>query len=274
MAFIATVADDEAAGAAAELISGDRARLGYVPNYTRLFAHRPSVYAAWRQLVTAVAANMDDRRYELATLAAARKLRSSYCMLAHGKVLTDVLRSSEAAGHRRRPPYGGARQGRRRCHGLRGEGGRRRNFRHPRRHREVTQPRPLGRRDPRRGACRGCPLLLLEDARRSLRGAGRLLRGSRAPPSRLAYGREAGRVRVTAQSGKSRRPGSTAHASRCSTTRPAASKHRSDVPARVSTVRSCDVITAHQSIAARLPDTRGSPKRHSASACSANAHAT
>ena len=89
MAFIATVADDEAAGAAAELISGDRARLGYVPNYTRLFAHRPSVYAAWRQLVTAVAANMDDRRYELATLAAARKLRSSYCMLAHGKVLAD-----------------------------------------------------------------------------------------------------------------------------------------------------------------------------------------
>lgn len=72
MAFIATVADDEAAGAAAELIGGDRARLGYVPNHTRLFAHRPSVYAAWRQLVTAVAGNMDDRRYELTTLAAAR----------------------------------------------------------------------------------------------------------------------------------------------------------------------------------------------------------
>ena len=30
---------------------------------------------------------MDHRRYELATLAAARRLRSSYCMLAHGSVM-------------------------------------------------------------------------------------------------------------------------------------------------------------------------------------------
>lgn len=30
---------------------------------------------------------MDPRRYELATIAAARRLRSSYCMLAHGSVL-------------------------------------------------------------------------------------------------------------------------------------------------------------------------------------------
>ena len=30
---------------------------------------------------------MDLRRYELATLAAARRLRSSYCCLAHGSVL-------------------------------------------------------------------------------------------------------------------------------------------------------------------------------------------
>ena len=32
---------------------------------------------------------MDLRRYELATLAAARRLRSSYCSLAHGKVLRE-----------------------------------------------------------------------------------------------------------------------------------------------------------------------------------------
>jgi alkylhydroperoxidase family enzyme len=32
---------------------------------------------------------MDLRRYELATLAAARRLRSSYCALAHGKVLAE-----------------------------------------------------------------------------------------------------------------------------------------------------------------------------------------
>ncbi|HLY85171.1 MAG TPA: hypothetical protein VKO84_01480 [Gaiellaceae bacterium] len=55
----------------------------------RAFAARPEVYAAWRQLVTAVSSASDLRRYELATLAAARKLRSSYCCLAHGKVLAE-----------------------------------------------------------------------------------------------------------------------------------------------------------------------------------------
>ena len=50
---------------------------------------RPDVYAAWGQLLGAIKANMDLRRYELATLAAARRLRSSYCCLAHGKVLIE-----------------------------------------------------------------------------------------------------------------------------------------------------------------------------------------
>jgi alkylhydroperoxidase family enzyme len=59
------------------------------PNMERAFAARPAVYAAWRQLVTSVVAASDERRYELATLAAARKLRSSYCCLAHGKVLAE-----------------------------------------------------------------------------------------------------------------------------------------------------------------------------------------
>ena len=34
---------------------------------------------------------MDLRRYELATLAVARRLRSSYCMLAHGSVLLEQV---------------------------------------------------------------------------------------------------------------------------------------------------------------------------------------
>lgn len=87
MPFIATVTDAEAADAVAELFDADRARVGYVPNYTRLFAHRPAVYGAWRQLLGAVTENMDPRRYELATIAVARTLRSSYCTLAHGQVL-------------------------------------------------------------------------------------------------------------------------------------------------------------------------------------------
>jgi uncharacterized peroxidase-related enzyme len=47
------------------------------------------VYEAWAQLNGAIKAGMDLRRYELATLAAARRLRSSYCCLAHGTVLME-----------------------------------------------------------------------------------------------------------------------------------------------------------------------------------------
>src|SRR5207247_2925950 len=58
-------------------------------NYERAFAERPEVYAAWQQLNGAIKTGMDLRRYELATLAAARRLRSSYCCLAHGTVLRE-----------------------------------------------------------------------------------------------------------------------------------------------------------------------------------------
>jgi uncharacterized peroxidase-related enzyme len=58
-------------------------------NYERAFANRPEIYAAWAQLNGAIKARMDPRRYELATLAAAQRLRSSYCSLAHGKILLE-----------------------------------------------------------------------------------------------------------------------------------------------------------------------------------------
>ena len=61
---------------------------GRVPtNFEVAFAKRPDVFAAWVQLNGAIKEHMDLRRYELATLAAARRLRSSYCCLAHGSVL-------------------------------------------------------------------------------------------------------------------------------------------------------------------------------------------
>src|SRR6266496_3704601 len=58
-------------------------------NAERAFDARPDVLAAWGQLNGAIKAGMDLRRYELATLAAARRLRSSYCCLAHGTVLLE-----------------------------------------------------------------------------------------------------------------------------------------------------------------------------------------
>jgi alkylhydroperoxidase family enzyme len=58
-------------------------------NHERAFSARPDVHAAWMQLNGAIKASMDLRRYELATLAAALRLRSSYCSLAHGSILID-----------------------------------------------------------------------------------------------------------------------------------------------------------------------------------------
>jgi uncharacterized peroxidase-related enzyme len=69
------------------LYDSDRASLGYVANYSKVFAHRPRVYREWKELNGAVKATMDPVRYEVATVAAARELRSSYCSLAHGSVL-------------------------------------------------------------------------------------------------------------------------------------------------------------------------------------------
>jgi len=75
-------------------------------NFERAFGERREVYAAWVQLNGAVKAGMDLRRYELATLAAAQRLRSSYCCLAHGSVLAsqfgepvrDIVLDRRAAG--------------------------------------------------------------------------------------------------------------------------------------------------------------------------------
>jgi uncharacterized peroxidase-related enzyme len=87
--FIETVPESQATGTVADMYERDREAYGELPNFTRAFSPRPDVYAAWRQLNGAIRANMDLRRYELATLAAARRLRSSYCTLAHGSVLMD-----------------------------------------------------------------------------------------------------------------------------------------------------------------------------------------
>lgn len=89
MTFIETVSEFQATGAVADMYQRDREAYGELPNFTRAFSPRPGVYAAWRQLNEAIKANMEPRRYELATLAAARRIGSSYCTLAHGSILID-----------------------------------------------------------------------------------------------------------------------------------------------------------------------------------------
>jgi alkylhydroperoxidase family enzyme len=96
MTFIQTVPPEEASGLLAEHYAADREMFGGSANMTRAFSLQPEVYGAWKQLNAAIKAGMDLRRYELATLAAARRLRSSYCMLAHGQILADRFLDADA----------------------------------------------------------------------------------------------------------------------------------------------------------------------------------
>ena len=95
MAFIRPLPDDEVTGAVAAAYEADLADDGYVSNVARAFSHRPEVLAAWIGLKDAVTSTMDRRRYELVTIAAARRVRSSYCMLAHAAVLASKFYDPE-----------------------------------------------------------------------------------------------------------------------------------------------------------------------------------
>ena len=96
MAFIETVALQDATGEVRELYEANQADWGYVPNYVKVHSLRPGVLKRWGALLGEIRSNMDGRRYELVTLATARALRNSYCMLAHSSRLMSQHGASEA----------------------------------------------------------------------------------------------------------------------------------------------------------------------------------
>lgn len=87
MAFINTIPPEEATETLKELYDGDSNTYGYIANHTQSLSLRPEAVKAFRALTKAIKANMDPRRFELATLAAAKTLKSSYCMLSHSSFL-------------------------------------------------------------------------------------------------------------------------------------------------------------------------------------------
>lgn len=96
MTFIETIPEDQATGETAALYDAIRADMGHVPNFVRAFSHRPGVLMAWEGLLEKIKETMDFRRYEIATIAAAREIRSSYCMLAHGtNLLNDGMSEAD-----------------------------------------------------------------------------------------------------------------------------------------------------------------------------------
>ena len=91
MAFIRTIAPSDADGPVREMYDKVHGKFGFVPNWARAFSLRPDVNDGWTTLLKSIQSSLPVRTYELATLAAARALRSSYCSLAHGSVLANKV---------------------------------------------------------------------------------------------------------------------------------------------------------------------------------------
>ena len=93
--FIDTIPEDAATGAVADYYRHQHESWGFLPNYARLFSSRPDVAEAWNRLNLAIRGGMDRRMFEIATIAAARALHSTYCTVAHSKFLRDVCGDEE-----------------------------------------------------------------------------------------------------------------------------------------------------------------------------------
>ena len=95
MSYLQTVPPDQATGDLKAMYDEELNANGYVANYSRAFSLRPDVMQGWLALKNAITSGMDARLYELATVAAATTLRSSYCSLVHGQILADLYYSAE-----------------------------------------------------------------------------------------------------------------------------------------------------------------------------------
>lgn len=97
-----------ATGETAEHLAEEEAFWGFVPGYAHCFVPRPAVARAWRALNGTVRTGMERRDYELASIAAARARRSTYCTVAHSMFLRDVCGDEESVRLIDDDPTGGA----------------------------------------------------------------------------------------------------------------------------------------------------------------------
>lgn len=95
MPHIQTTSPADADGDVREMYARQQDKYGYVPNYAKVFCHRPEIMRLWADLLRGIQCNMDRRRFELVTVAAAMAVRSTYCSLAHGKALTQFYTADE-----------------------------------------------------------------------------------------------------------------------------------------------------------------------------------
>jgi uncharacterized peroxidase-related enzyme len=91
MAFIDTIDDRDIDAEVRAMYDRQQAHYGFVPNYARAFCHRPHVMALWAALQNGIRRDMDKRRFELVTFAAAHALKSTLCSVAHGYLLSQFI---------------------------------------------------------------------------------------------------------------------------------------------------------------------------------------
>ena len=106
MSYLSTVPESDAGDDLSAIYSSVEQAMGYVPNYTRTFSHRPELYRTWVSLIKNISSVMVPRRYELATMGAAITLRSSYCSLAHGEKLLGLGSTEEQVRSLTAPGFG------------------------------------------------------------------------------------------------------------------------------------------------------------------------
>ena len=88
MSFIETIPEQHADNEVRAMYERQSSFYGYLPNYARVFSHRPEIMKLWADLQNGVRKHMDRRRFEIITFVAAHTLRSTLCSLAHGRALT------------------------------------------------------------------------------------------------------------------------------------------------------------------------------------------
>jgi uncharacterized peroxidase-related enzyme len=106
MTFIRTTSAEEADGVVAAMYARQQASWGYVPNYAKVFSHRPEVLERWGRLLAEIKRPMDKRRFELVTFVASLELRNSACSLAHGRKLREFFSDEEIVAMSEEHPSG------------------------------------------------------------------------------------------------------------------------------------------------------------------------
>jgi uncharacterized peroxidase-related enzyme len=91
MAFIDIIPASDISDEVRAMYARQEAHWGFVPNYAKVFCHRPEIMGLWAQLQVGIKRHMTKRRFELITLVAATALRSTLCSLAHGRALMEFV---------------------------------------------------------------------------------------------------------------------------------------------------------------------------------------